>query len=422
MNDLNDSTHANVEVISKENISEALAKKLKTKHFVILRYRNEPHQEKNGLLGDHIIIFVTILNAEGIEENISFFLKLFPKEAAPAKFAEGLGAFRKEVFIYSMLEEFIEKGVDIAANVAPKCYLAEYNKHLVLDNLLEEGFKMLDKHETLDFESVLIVLQALAKLHAASIIYEEKLNKNLLEEYEEDLEESFYNDREGFINSRGIEASIKCVVKEIEIFDFPPILSSGKCFAEIAITTCLKIYQLVKPSKKFRNVLNHGDLWMTNFMLGYDKDQVARECKFFDFQFGRYAPPSQDVLSLIYLTTTREFREKYMYQVIGMYYSYLEKHLKVSDLNINDIIPFSDFMESCEEQKLFAIVQTAMYFPLILISNDKVKEYFSDEILNEKALFEDRSYLVLAHKDTDESYEKRLRESIRDLKEFCEYL
>ncbi|KAJ8960788.1 hypothetical protein NQ318_020083 [Aromia moschata] len=290
--------------------------------------------------------------------------------------------------------------------VTPRCYLAREDKFMVLDNVSDEGFTVCDKHKFLDYDRVLVVLQSLAKLHASSIIYEEKRSSELGEHYrltddhEEEFEESFFNDRPDFVNAKGVEASVKGVVKEIDIFGFPHKLPSGKSFPEMAEKVCYKVYDLVKPSKRFRNVLCHGDLWATNFLLKYNinAQPTSGGCKFVDFQCGRYAPPAQDVLSVLYLTTGRGFRG--------------EVHVPGD----------RDFMESCEEQKLFAIVQAAIYFPLILVGNDLVEAYFSDAELNEKALFEDRSYLVLAHMNKDESYTTRLKESIQDLKEYCDYL
>lgn len=428
-NDLSINGTDDFEGVCKDDITKTVEKKLSTPNFVILKYTLEPLIQRIGLLGDHSLLRVTLLDTEGEEQGLSFFLKFFPKFAAPAKFAEGIGAFKKEIFVYEVFDVFKESGITLISNVTPKCYIAQYNKYLILDDLISEGYKALDKHKTLNYKDVLIVLQSLAKLHASSIIYEEQRSAELGEHYrlnddfEKQLEESFFNDREDFINAKGIEASIKCVVREIDIFDFSDKLVSGKSFSKVAKELCYEIYRLVKPSKSFRNVLCHGDLWATNFLLKYDlKHQRATECKFVDFQCGRYVPPAQDVLSFLYLNTSRDFRKENMYQVIGMYYSYLERHLKMAGFNINNIIPFSNFMDSCEEQKLFAIVQTAIYFPLILISNDEVEAYFSDRELNEKALFEDRSYLVLAHKDKDESYAERLKESIQDLKDYCEYV
>ncbi|KAJ8965954.1 hypothetical protein NQ317_009596 [Molorchus minor] len=363
--DLSVNADGDFEEITKDDISKALAKKLGTTNFVVLSYTLKPLSERIGLLGDHSVLYVNMLDEEGDERKTSFFVKYFPKLEAPAKFADGIGAFKKGDPNYTLL-------------------------------VLSTKRKSRQNWESItDYRTIT----------------------------EKNFEESFFNDREDFVNIKGVEASIKCVIKEIDIFDFSHKLLSGKSFPVVAKDACNRIYELVKPSKKYRNVLCHGDLWATNFLLKYRiKDEPMVGCKFIDFQCGRYVPPSQDVLSVLYLTTSREFRKTYMYQVVGMYYSYLEKHLTVAGYNVNNIIPFDQFLESCEQQKLFAIVQTAIYFPLILISNDAVETLLSDVELNEKALFEDRSYLVLAHMNKDESYIKRLRESIQDLKEYCDYL
>ncbi|KAJ8920861.1 hypothetical protein NQ315_015653 [Exocentrus adspersus] len=419
----------NLEEVCKDDVCTTLHRKLGTANFVVLRYTLEPLIQRIGLLGDHSLLHVSFLDQTGEERTLTFFLKYFPKFAACANFAEGIGAFKKEMFVYDLFDTFKKNGIHLIPSVTARCHIARYNKYLILDDLVSEGFNTLDKQKILDYDSVLIVLESLAKLHASSLIFEEKRSVEsgeryrLIDEYEDQLEETFFNDREGFINAKGVEASIKCVVSEIDIFNFPDKLASGKSFSEVARQVCYKIYKLVKPSKRFRNVLCHGDLWATNFLLKYSVlGQPVTGCKFVDFQCGRYVPPAQDVLSLLHLTTDREFRKEHMYQVIGMYYSYLEKHLTVAGLHLHNMIPFSSFMDSCEEQKLFAIIQTAIYFPLILIGNDEVEAYFSDRELNEKALFEDRSYLVLAHKDKDEAYAKRLKESIQDLRDYCEHV
>ncbi|CAH1183631.1 unnamed protein product [Phaedon cochleariae] len=419
MEDINGSGNGNAEPAFSEDISEAIKTKLNREHFLILKHKLEPLPIRTGLLGDHSILQVQILHEDGHSESFPFFIKYFPKMEACAMFAEGIGAFEKEMFVYKLFEEFRKSGINIINSVVPECYLAKSNKYFFLEDLTADGFHALDKHKVLESET-LVILQSLAKIHASSIIYEEKIGKTLLEMFPENFAESFFNDREGFINEDGINASIKCVLNEIDIFDFPTKLSSGKNFRDVAEKVCHKIYDLVKPSEKFRNVLTHGDLWATNFLL--KKGAEGSQCKFVDFQCGRYVPPAQDVMSLLHLTTSREFRKEHMYEVIGMYYSCLEKHLKGAGLVPDKLIPFAEFLDSCEEQKSFAIVQTAIYFPLVLVRSNDIEIYFSDVHLNKKVLFEDRTHLVLAHKDTDTFYAHRLRESIQDLKDFCEYI
>lgn len=409
--------------VYKQDLDEALTRKLGTKNFLILDFKVEPIPDRVGLLGDHAYLTVTFLNTNGERDTATLFIKFFPEMEAVAKFAEGVGAFKKEMFIYELFDKFEAVGIDLVAAVTPTCYFAKYNKYLFLENLQEEGYVMPDKHKYLDYDIVSGVLQSLAKLHASSILYEEKERTSLLVHHEDDFEESFFNDKQDFINRKGVDASIKGILKTIEIFEFPEYLRSGKSFKEVAEGVCYKIYDLAKPSKKFRNVVCHGDLWATNFLLKYEQQtNKFSNCKFVDYQCGRYVPPSQDVLSLIYLTTSRNFRKEHLYELLGMYYSCLERHMKMSGVDSSTILPFEQFLESCDEQKLFAIIQAAIFFPLVLIDVESIEEYFSNVDLNQKALFEDRSYLVLAHKDKDKMYCERIKESIEDLKEYCEYL
>lgn len=409
--------------VYKQDLDEALTKKYGSRNFLILDYSVEPLTNRIGLLGDHAYLTVTLLNTEGEKETTTFFIKFFPKFEAVARLAEGVGAFKKEMAVYECLDKFKTSGIDLAASVVPICYFAKYNKYFFLDNLTEEGYQNPDKHKYLDYDTISGILHSLAKFHASSIIYEEKHGESLLTHHDDDFEESFFNDKEGFINKEGVDASIKGVIKAIEIFDFPVHLKSGKAFKDVAKEVCYNIYKLVKPSKKFRNVLCHGDLWSANLLLKYDEQtNKFAGCKFVDFQCGRYVPPSHDVLSLIYLTTSREFRTEHLYELLGMYYSCLERHLKMSDVDSSRVLPFEQFLESCDEQKEFAIIQASIYFPLILIGIESIEEYFSNEDLNQKALFEDRSFLILAHKDKDEMYCTRIKESLHDLMEYCEYL
>lgn len=406
--------------IHEIHVVKAIEKKLGTNHFIVLNYNLTPLPEKLGLLGEYRSLHVSFLNDQGSKEDLHFFVKYFPQQESSAAFAEGIGAFKKEIFVYNLFKEFAEKGLSVS--VVPDCYVVAPKKYLILDDLSNEGYKVVDKHTFLEYDSVLVVLRALAKWHASTFIFENKVGKRILDLYNNDLEESFFNNKKDFANLKGVESCINCIIEEIDLFGFPKKLSSGKYFAEVAEKMCYKIYDMVKPSKRFKNVVNHGDIWATNVLLKYDKKTGKPICcKLVDFQCVRYSPPAQDVLAFLYLTTSRDFRKKYMYEVVGMYYSYLEKNLKQAGLKIEDVLPFSDFMESCEEQKLFAIVQTAFYFPLILIDSNEIDIYFSDLELNKKILFENRIHLVLGHKDKDAFYKQRLIESIADLKDICEF-
>ncbi|XP_060516865.1 uncharacterized protein LOC132696189 [Cylas formicarius] len=410
--------------IPDEDISLAVAQKLGIPNAVdLIDCTLMPFTEKIGLLGDHAFLEATVLDeSTGSKTTARFFVKYFPKTENQARFAEQIGAFKKEEFAYEIFSKFADHGVSVITKCTPTCHLAKSNRYLFLDDLEEQGFTPVSKHQYLDYDSVLVILHSLSQLHASSIIFEERKSQQLRTEYRlnreypDGFDESFFDD---VVNKRGVDASIKCVLREIDMFEFPEELFPAGNFSRAAAKVLQKIFDLVKPSPRHRNVLCHGDLWSNNFLVKFNHDRPEK-CKFVDFQSARYVPPAHDVLSVIYLTTSRRFRDANMYQMIGMYYSYLEKHVKAGGFDLASVVPFVEFMESCEEQKVFAILQAAIYFPLILMRNDCLEKYFADPDLYEEVFFNDRSQLVVDYVDQDEMYRERLKESIQDLKECCE--
>lgn len=420
-------------ILSVEEATLVIKNKIQSSDFELIKYSFEPVEQKIGLLGEHSIFRAIIKKLEEnqsenciVKEEFSFFAKLFPKYRGPAEFVEGLRAFEKEIFMYDLFDKFKNYNINLIEFCAANCYLSQYNRFLIFDNLFLQGFQGLDKYKTLDYNSIITVIKGLAKLHASSIIYEEKRSKELSKQYRlsdefsKDFEETFYSKKEGFINTKGITASIRCVIEEIDLFDYREKLISGQNFKLIANQLCHKIFDLVKPSRIYRNVASHGDLWSTNILLKYNEDGKAVDCKFVDFQCGRYVPPTHDLMSVIHLTTSRRLRKRHMYEFTGIYYATLEKLVKLAGYTLKDIIPFVDFMQSCEEQKLFAIIQAATYLPLILIKDEALVEHFTRA--DETALFEDRTSLIASNIAKDDCYKNRLEESIQDLRDFCEYM
>ncbi|CAG9831179.1 unnamed protein product [Diabrotica balteata] len=207
--------------IHEIHVNKVIEKKLGTNHFVLLNYELKPIIGRLGLLGEHSILFVTFLNQIGSKEHLQFFVKYFPFAEFQAQFAEGIGAFEKEALVYKLFKEFSKEGITQASYVVPYCYLVAPKKYFILNDLNTENYQSLNKHICLEYDVIIVVLQALAQLHSSSIAYEEKLKKSLLDLYGNDLEETFFNERKGFPNVEGVESCIKCIVDEIKLFNFP---------------------------------------------------------------------------------------------------------------------------------------------------------------------------------------------------------
>nr|XP_022910225.1 uncharacterized protein LOC111421318 [Onthophagus taurus] len=411
----------------KEDVYTLLVKKIGHTSFEVLNFFLSEFEGKIGLLGDHMILNTSVnIFINGREEyDVTFFVKFFPYSSETQRhFCLESGAFKKEIFVYELMD-LIKQSTNLL-DCVPNYYFSRNDHVIVTENMSERNFKLVDKMQTLNYDEVKIILQSLAKFHASTIIYEQKqseqrgLKYRLIDEYQDDFEETFFNDKENFVNASGMKASLKGILSEIDIFDCPKKLNSGKNFKEVLENIFFDICKLTKPSKTIRNVLCHGDLWATNFLIKYDNDKPI-DCVFVDFQQGRYSPPSHDLMSFLYLNTTREFRKNNLYEIIGNYYTIMEKFLKVHGIDIKEIWNFDDFVSSCENQKLFALLQTATYLQLVLADKDYLKKVMNDSKLGWTVLNEDRTPMIVKNVE-NAIYRNRLNESILDLLDYCAYL
>lgn len=177
-------------MLSAEEVTVIIKNKLQNSNFELMKYSFENLEQKVGLLGDHCLLRATVkmLEEHGSEDQVvkqefSFFAKLFPAYRGPAEFVEGLRAFEKEIFMYDLFDKFKNYNINLVEFCTASCYLSQYNRYLIMDNLFLEGYQALDKYKTLDYQTLITVIKGLAKLHASSIIYEEKKSKELTKQY-----------------------------------------------------------------------------------------------------------------------------------------------------------------------------------------------------------------------------------------------
>jgi hypothetical protein len=78
--------------------------------------------------------------------------------------------------------------------------------------------------------------------------------------------------------------------------------------------------KLVKPDKKYINVLGHGDFWLNNIMFRTNPEtNHPEDAVFIDFQLCRFVPGSRDIQNLLFTCTSKSYREKYESQLIAAY-------------------------------------------------------------------------------------------------------
>ncbi|XP_073822384.1 uncharacterized protein [Musca autumnalis] len=388
----------------------------------VIRYQLKPISDSPaGFLGHHrflvVDVQVTHTNDDGRESiafnRIRFFTKAAPAEiASRMEYLEEFGVFKKEIIVY---RDVLPQLQQIFAGVAPKCYYAD-NNLLVFEELQQMGYKMAAARDgLLDYEHLLCAVKTLATMHAASIVFEVKQNVKLNQIFPQAIVENAYPDEvnhkhvryQNFAN--GVEVFgelIKQMPKYAGHVDY--ILSQLKSKMSI-------IFSLAKTSKEFCNVFSHGDLWANNVMFSYGKyGDSPIQCRFVDFQLARYAPPMMDLITLLTIPTSREFRSAHLVELLQEYYRFVQEFVKREHLRIEDFLSPTEFWHTFEMYRIVGLIESCLFSHLTILppeltqsltaTTDGFSDFFSRK----------RVEICLKAFNTDESYRCRLTDMLED--------
>ncbi|XP_058453326.1 uncharacterized protein LOC131431555 isoform X4 [Malaya genurostris] len=471
-------TEEDVELIVKRYLQEK-RDKYNAKFRVLSYHMKRISEEPIGYLGDHYFLNVVLREkmvhyseedeeyAE--EEYLSFFMKILPEHVPKlAEYVREMGCFKKEIQLYTHL---IPRLQDISIGTtpfAPRAYLTKNDTLIVSENLQAEGYRMVENNKgLLDFAHLEVALKSLAKLHAASLVLEERTKQPITKLYSGHLNENAYIDDDTYVRKTNLENAIKVLCELIKRIDKYKNSDRLKFILEKFPQIIRKIYDFAKPSTVYRNVFNHGDLWNNNLMFKYEetanksrtnsdaglaeggadglyasgerrrrkqssvyrpnpfdfsnllKTGILRPlvCIMIDFQIARYSPPVYDLMSLLTTTTTSAFREVYLERLVALYYEYFKRELEWFQIDVEWIFPGNQYKESCEEYKLAGLIDSILFRHLTLLPTELVSNCrecpipISFENLMENSIFK----LCTKAWDSCENYRFLIADLLADL-------
>lgn len=190
---------------------------------------------------------------------------------------EALGSmklFEREVFVYNdLLPEFVsfqkEHFLTSGFYEFPKCFFAEFDEAeddsvIILEDLRDLGYKMIDKKLPINYEHAKLSFAALGRLHAISFALR-ALKPKVFEKFQQ-LED---NTKDNLDNEMMAGFMDGCMDRAIATLREDEVKRKDKLLQlKENLSSIMKEITSAPGAEPFA-VFNHGDCWSNNFMFKY---------------------------------------------------------------------------------------------------------------------------------------------------------
>ncbi|XP_032679130.1 uncharacterized protein LOC116847824 [Odontomachus brunneus] len=360
---------------------------------------------KLGYLGSHYCLTVIATMRKKKTATISFFLKTLPYEIPEqVEYVIQNGFFKQEMLFYNTIMPLLRNKYH-GESWAPMCYKMKDNL-LIFEELINKGYSIRDK--LLDKTLMKAGLNAIARLHAASLMAEERLGLPFNQLYPEAFKNTDFDCNQK--RKEWFEAGVNVAVAIAERLGHN---------SDLLHAAFEQVNHGFKPSCTKANVLCHGDLWSNNLMFNND---MPPKCLLVDYQLLRYAPLAHDVSQLLYLCGDRNFRETWESAMLRYYYKTLCETLDAHGVSLTQRPAWSEVVEGMEEQRLSALITATIYFPTVLMNEKCSAQICNDPASFVEYVFRNRIESVFSNMEKDSAYGRRLNEAVAELVELASRL
>ncbi|KAE8573648.1 uncharacterized protein [Halyomorpha halys] len=245
---------------------------------------------------------------------------------------------------------------------------------VILENLKNKDFVPSKPKVFLDFDHISLAIKKIAEFHSLSYTlknenrkkFDQLVNKLKEVKYSESMLQEF-NILRSISLKRGFEAALKKKSSD----------HLKKCLPLFEHIT--KLIKLINEPEEPFAVICHGDFCNNNILFKYSETDEPVDCVIFDFQLSLYSSPAVDLMFFIYFNTTSDFREKYLAEILKLYWDTLRKNVPTS------IPSFQEFLEHLEKRAIYGYLISAWFLPFLI--DDTVAEErkeFKDLTMEEK--------------------------------------
>ncbi|XP_053671387.1 uncharacterized protein LOC128721639 [Anopheles nili] len=193
---------------------------------------------------------------------------------------------------------------------APR-FIYEDEHALVLEDLSVKGYRQPDRKARLDRSHMQLIVQKLAKFHAATAVLARK-NRELFRP----LTSSTFATEGNPIHLFYANAIQHCIEQAEKVPELTQYVGFLRSFLEAAIEREALSYACDETTF---NVLNHGDMWLNNLLWKYAADGTVVDVIMVDYQESFYGSPGFDLTHLLYSSANNAIQQAGFDELVQLY-------------------------------------------------------------------------------------------------------
>ncbi|XP_039962258.1 uncharacterized protein LOC120775922 [Bactrocera tryoni] len=302
-----------------------------------------------------------------LDEELALIVKSIAITPA-TQFLEELAVYLREKIFYFDVLGRLEVLIGDGAKFGPRCFYTtrEPIQTIVFDDLTQYGYKLASRQNGLDEEHCVVILQKLGKFHATSMVLMEK-DPSVREHFTTGmLDEHYIRTNERFIHFMSLQLrTLAEVVAKWPGYEAIAVKLHRHCDN---IKENLVITGQPKPGEI--TVLNHGDLWVNNFMYKYEEKDATKpiDAIFLDFQNSFFGSPGCDInfflnssVQLDVLVNRRDF-------LVRTYYEALRSSLE--HMHYEHIPTLHDIEMEIRARELYGFFSSYAFLPMVAMRKE----------------------------------------------------
>ncbi|XP_045114530.1 uncharacterized protein LOC123506480 isoform X1 [Portunus trituberculatus] len=260
--------------------------------------------------------------------------------------------------INSVLKEIGHTEINV-----PKCFhasLEEGKEVIFLEDLRARGYKMADRKQGLDKAHTTLVLRELARLHAASLLLQNRTPGEHLGEKYHLLKIGlayFFQNYDAMLN----------IIKDSVSFSQTLLKTVGgyervNSWMDTILANVVDIFEMLNCGEP--KVVCHGDCWNNNLLFRYSETGHPEDVMLLDLQLANYSAPAADLNYLLYTSMSGDVRKPNIEAFLGFYYTTFKDVMEAG----GKTVPFTqqqllkDFREKNVTGTIFAILSAPVMF------------------------------------------------------------